>query len=515
MTDDGPLEMGSRRGRMVLAAAIAGSAVTQVTGTVVNVALPEIAAGLGTTTAGVQWVVNAYSLTLASLVLLGGSLGDRLGRRRVFIAGTALFGLSSVVAAVAPSLAIMLVARAVMGVGAALLTPGSLAILEASFREEDRSEAIGAWSGLGGIAAAVGPLLGGLLLDVSGWRPLFLLNIPVAVAAVALARTAVPESRDESSDGHRLDLTGTTTGVVALGALTFGLIALGEGGGPTTVVAIAAGLVAAAAFVVVERRVHAPLVPPSLFDDRVFTVANLLTFVAYAAIGGVFLLITVALRLLLGFSGLAAGAATMPVTVIMLVLSARSGRRASRVGPRQQLVAGPALLAAASTWFAFLGRGDSYVVSVLPPLVVFGLGLAAMVAPVTSTVLGAAPPTKAGVASGVNNAVARTAGLLSVAVLPTAAGLGPRAFEDAAAFEAGFPTAMWISAGLAVAGALTALVGLPAGRIEPRRDDDAGENGEDAHEHDDRGRPVAAGEHPPERRHHPHCDIGGPSLVHG
>ena len=252
-----------------------------------------------------------------------------------------------------------------------------------------------------------------------------------------LARAAVPESRDPGTDGRDLDVAGAVTAVVGLGALTQGLIALGDGGGRGAAAWLATGAVGLVAFVVVERRSDSPLVPPTLFADRVFTVANLLTFVAYAAIGGVFLLVTVALRLLLGFGGLAAGAGTLPVTGLMLLLSARSGRRAARVGPRQQLVLGPALLGVASLWLAALDRGDAHLTDALPPLVVFGLGLSAMVAPVTATVLEAAPRSRAGVASGVNNAVARTAGLLSVAVLPVAAGLGPPAFEDPGAFEAG------------------------------------------------------------------------------
>lgn len=481
------LELRSPRGRMVLAAAVAGSAVTMITSTVVNVALPELATALDATTADVQWVVNAYSLALAALVLLGGALGDRLGRRRVFVLGTALFGFASLAAAVAPDLGWLLASRAVMGVGAALLTPGSLAILEASFVEADRSEAIGAWSGLGGVAAAVGPILGGVLLDAGGWRPLFLVNLPVAVAAVWLARTAVPESRDAGTDGHRLDVLGTVTGVVGLGGIAYALTALGADPGLDALLAGGLGIAALVAFVVVERRTHAPLVPPSLFEDRVFTTANLLTFVAYAAIGGVFLLVVVALRLLLGFSGVEAGAATLPITALMLVLSARSGRRAARVGARQHLVVGPLLLAVACVLLSRVGAGDTYFVDVLPGLVMFGLGLAAMVAPVTSTVLAAAPPSRAGVASGVNNAVARTAGLLSVAVLPVAAGLGPDAFSDPVTYAAGYPRAMLLAAGLAIVGAVTAAAGLPSGPIAPRRDDGDEGHGWGPHEHHSHG----------------------------
>lgn len=488
------LVLSSRRGRMALAAAVAGSSVAMITSTVVNVALPELAAALDASTVGIQWVVNAYALTLAALVLLGGALGDRYGRRRVFVLGTLLFGLSSLAAAAAPDLAWLLAARAVMGVGAALLTPGSLALLEASFAEEDRAAAIGAWSGLGGVAAAVGPLVGGALLDVGGWRPLFLLNLPVALAAVLLARAAVPESHDETTHGTHLDVRGAVTGVLGLGLLTFGLIRLGSTADTLAVVAAVVGVAVLVGFVVLERRSPAPLLPPSLFADRVFTVANVLTFVVYAAIGGVFLLLTVALRLLLGFGGLAAGAGTLPVTLLMLLLAARSGRIAAERGPRAQLVGGPLLLAVGAGWLALLESGDSYWTDVLPPLVLFGFGLVAMVAPVTSTVLAAAPPTRAGTASGINNAVARTASLLAVAVLPVAAGLGPTAFEDPQAYAEGYATAMLLAAALAAVGAVTAWLGLPSGRIDAVRDPARRDDTE-----------------PTPAHHHPHGDVTCPA----
>ena len=453
--------MGTAPGRLVIAATVAGSAVAMITQTVVNVALPDIAVGLGTGTLGAQWVVNAYMLALASLILVGGALGDRYGRRRVFVLGTSVFAASSVVAAAAPTLGLLLVARAVMGVGGALLTPGSLAILEASFRPEDRSAAIGAWSGLGGVAAALGPIVGGLLLDVAGWRWLFLVNLPVCLLAVVLALAHVPESRDVEAGSHRLDLLGTATATVGLGGLTYGLIALGGGLDATVVAMLVLGAGGLVAFVTTERRVDGPLVPLGMFADRVFTVANLLTFVVYAALAGVFFLLIVFLRQVLGYSGLQAGAATLPVTALMLVFSAASGRLATRIGPRPQLTVGPLLLALAMVGYSRLGPGASYLGDVLPGVVLFGVGLVTMVAPVTSTVLAAADDRRAGVASGINNAVARTAGLLAVAVLPAAAGLGPDAFGDPAQFAAGFSTAMLVSAALALAGAALALFGLP------------------------------------------------------
>lgn len=455
------LVMGSAAGRWAVAATVAGSAIAMITGTVVNVALPDIAAGLGTGTLGAQWIVNSYMLALASLILIGGALGDRYGRRRVYLLGTTVFAVSSVAAAAAPTLEVLLVARAVMGVGGALLTPGSLAILEASFHPDDRSAAIGAWSGLGGVAAALGPIVGGLLLDVAGWRVLFLVNLPVCLLAIVLTLAHVPESRDEDALANRIDWGGTITGAVGLAGLTYGLIALGDGLDAIVVTALAVGLVGIVAFLRTEGRVRGPLVPLSMFGDRVFSVANLLTFVVYAALGGVFFLLVVFLRQVLGYSGLQAGSATLPITVLMLLFSARSGRLANRIGPRWQLTVGPALLAVGTFGFSRLDATSTYVGDVLPWVLVFGVGLVTMVAPVTATVLSAADERKAGVASGVNNAVARTAGLLAVAVLPAAAGLGPAAFDDPDRFAAGFSVAMMISAGLALVGAVVGWVGLP------------------------------------------------------
>jgi EmrB/QacA subfamily drug resistance transporter len=458
----GLLRTGSSAGRFVVAATVAGSSVAMITGTVVNVALPDIAAGLSTGTLGAQWIVNSYMLVLASGILIGGALGDRFGRRRVYLLGTTVFAVASVVAAAAPTLPVLLAARALMGVGGALLTPGSLAILEASFHPDDRSAAIGAWAGLGGVAAALGPLVGGLLLDAAGWRVLFLVNLPVCLLAVALTLRHVPESRDLEADGHRLDVVGTVTGAVGLAGLTYGLIALGDGLDGIVVASLAVGLVGLAAFVAAERRVVAPLMPLSMFADRVFSVANVITFVVYAALGGVFFLLVVFLRQVLGFTGLQAGAATMPIMVLMLLFSATSGRLANRVGPRPQLVVGPLLLAVGTVGFSRLGASSTYAADVLPWVLVFGVGLVTLVAPVTATVLAAADERRAGVASGINNAVARTAGLLAVAVLPAAAGLGPEAFADPGRLSAGFGTAMLVSAGLALVGAVVAGLGLPA-----------------------------------------------------
>lgn len=460
--------MDSSAGRWALAATVSGSAVAMITGTVVNVALPDIAEGLNAGTDGVQWILNAYMLTLASLILIGGALGDRYGRRRVYVLGTLLFGASSLAAAAAPTLGWLLAARAIMGVGGALLTPGSLAMLEASFVPSDRSAAIGAWSGFGGVAAAVGPLLGGLLLDVSGWRALFLINLPVCALAIVLTLRHLPESADPDSRAHHVDWAGTVTGALGLGALTFGLIGLGGPITPSVALALGLGVVSLAAFIVIQRRVQGPLVPLSMFANRTFSVANALTFVVYAALGGVIFLLVVFLRQVLGYSGLQAGAATAPTTVLMLLFSARVGRLASRIGPRVPLTVGPLLLAAGMVMYSRLDAASTYLTGVLPGIVVFSVGLVLLVAPVTATVLAAADERRAGVASGINNAVARTAGLIAVAVLPPAAGLGPAAFGDPILFAAGFGRAMLITAALAALGAGIAWLGLDSS-LRPQR----------------------------------------------
>lgn len=473
------LTLASKAGQWAVAATVAGSAVAQITGTVVNVALPEIAAGLNSGTLGVQWILNAYMLPLASLILIGGALGDRYGRRRIYLLGTIIFGASSLAAAVAPSLGFLLGARAVMGVGGALLTPGSLAILEASFVKDDRSAAIGAWAGLGGVAGALGPLLGGAVLDLAGWRLLFLLNLPICAAAVYLTVQHLPESTDPDSARQQIDWLGTVTGAAGLAALTYGLISLGGGISVLGISAIVAGVAILFIFITLQRQVQAPLVPLSMFANRTFSVANILTFVVYAALGGVFFLLVVFLRQVLGYSGLTAGAATLPMTVLMLLFSAQSGRLASRIGPRLQLTVGPVLLAVGMLMFSRLEQGSTYFSDVLPGVVLFGIGLVCLVAPVTATVLAAADERRAGLASGINNAVARTAGLMAVAILPPAAGLGADAFNDPDLFAVGFSRAMLISAALAVIGAAVAATGLESTLRTRRRDPRQPE----AHEH--------------------------------
>ena len=446
----------SSAGRWVLAVAVLGSGLAFLDGTVVNVALPEIGRDFDASTATLQWILNGYLLTLASLVLLGGSLGDRYGRRRVFVLGVALFTAASLLCAVAPTAELLVAARLIQGAGAALLTPGSLAMIESSFRPADRAQAIGAWSGLGGVATALGPLLGGYLVEAVSWRAIFLINLPIGLFVIAMARRHLPETRDPDASG-RLDVAGATLAALGLGGLTYALIA-GPGEELTPAVAVAGlgGLAAFIGFLVVEWRSANPMLPLSMFASRQFTAANLVTFVVYAALGGFFFLFVSFLQISLGYSPLAAGAASLPVTLLMLALSARSGAMAQRIGPRIPLTIGPLVIAGGLLLLTRIEPGDAYATSILPAVAVFGLGLTLVVAPVTATVLAAADARHSGIASGVNNAVARVGGLLAVAALPVIAGLTGDAFYDPTAMTDGFRTAMMACAGLAAAGGLLA-----------------------------------------------------------
>jgi EmrB/QacA subfamily drug resistance transporter len=448
----------------VLLATVLGSGVAALDGTVVNVALPRIGEDFDAGVAGLQWVVTAYLLTLASLILLGGSLGDRFGRRRVFRIGVVWFTLASVGCAAAPGLGALIAARAVQGAGGALLVPGSLAIIEATFHPDDRGRAIGAWSGLGGAATAIGPFLGGWLVTAASWRLVFLINVPLA-AAVLVAARHVPESRNPGAAAH-IDVAGAVAGAVGLGGLTFALIEAGNEITPLVVLAGIAGVLGLIAFVVIERHSAHPMLPPRLFASRQFTAANLVTILVYAALGGVFFLLAVALQQVLGFSPLQAGASLFPATAIMLAFSARSGALAGRIGPRLQMTLGPLIVACGLLLMLRIGVGSTYVADVLPAVLVFGAGLTVVVAPLTSTVLGAVDQDFVGVASGVNNAVARVGQLLAVAVLPLAAGISGDDYLDPRAFADGFHSAVAICTVLTVLGGLVAFAGI---RNPPRR----------------------------------------------
>jgi EmrB/QacA subfamily drug resistance transporter len=451
--DDGVV-LKSAQGRWVVAATVLGSGMAQLDGTVVNVALPRIGVNLNAGLTSLQWTLNAYTLTLSGLLLLGGSLGDRMGRRRIFVIGTIWFAVASAGCALAPNADLLIATRALQGVGAALLTPGSLAILEAVFRPDDRAEAVGMWSGLGGVATAIGPVVGGILVGIApwGWRLAFLINLPLAVVVVLVSARHVPETRDEQATG-RLDVTGAALAAIGLALVIYALTeGPAHGWSGLNVGCLGLGLVVLALFLVNEARVPDPMMPLPLFRNRQFAGANIVTLVVYAALSGALFLLPVQLQRVSGFSPVQAGSALLPVTAVMLLLSARMGRLAQRIGPRRPMTIGPIIAAVGMAMFARIDASASYLTDVLPAVVVFGLGLSATVAPLTATVLAAAPAHQVGVASAINNDVARTAGLLAVAVLPGLAGINPAAYADPALLSAGFRHAVLIAAGLCAAG---------------------------------------------------------------
>jgi EmrB/QacA subfamily drug resistance transporter len=462
------LRYGTAPGRWVIAATVLGSGIATVDGTVVGIALPTIGREFHTGVATLQWVVTAYALTLAGLLLLGGALGDRLGRQRVFIVGTIWFAVASLACGVAPTTTVLITARALQGVGAALLTPGSLAILQASFAPDDRSRAIGAWSGLGGLAAAIGPFVGGWLISAVSWRLVFFINLPVAVAVVLVSLRHVPDSKDESVTG-RLDVGGAALVTLGLVGVVYGLIegpALGWGS-PITVTALLGGGILLLAFWRRESRVAHPLMPPGLFASVQFSAANAVTFAVYGGLGGALFLVPVQLQEVAGYSPLEAGAALLPVTVLMLALSARSGALATRIGPRLQMSVGPVVVGAGLVLLTRVSTSGDYLTEVLPAVVVFGLGLAATVAPLTATVLAAAPADHAGVASAINNDVARTASLIAVAVLPAVTGMTGNSYLHPAEFTHQFRDAVLLAALACVLGGVLAALTI---QNPPRRD---------------------------------------------
>ncbi|MGN6676590.1 MAG: DHA2 family efflux MFS transporter permease subunit, partial [Streptosporangiaceae bacterium] len=425
--------------------------------TVVGIALPAIGKDFNASMADLKRVVTSYTLTLAGLLLVAGALGDRYGRKRVFQIGVAWFTIASILCLIAPNSPFLIGARALQGVGAALLTPGSLAIIEASFHPDDRGKAIGAWSGFAGVGVAIGPFIGGWLIQAVSWRLIFAINVPIAVLVVAVTWRHVPESRDMRETG-RVDITGGLLVTLGLIGLTYGLID-GPAAGwnrAAPLASVIAGAALLAVFVLWERRARNPVLPLSLFSSTQFTSANIVTFIVYGALGGALFLLPIQLQQVSGYTALEAGISLLPVTVIMLLLSARSGALAARIGPRLQMTLGPFVIAAAFVLFARIGNSGDYLTEVLPAVVVFGFGLAINVAPLTSTVLAAAPAENAGAASAINNDVARAASLIAVAVLPAAAGLTGTSYLHPDTFSAGFRMASFISAGLCVAGGVLA-----------------------------------------------------------
>jgi EmrB/QacA subfamily drug resistance transporter len=468
----GPRELlryGSAPGRWVLAAMVLGSSVAGIDSTVVAVALPAIGRNLHVGFQALQWTVTSYTLTLASLILLAGSLSDRWGRRRVFLVGLGWFTVASVLCAAAPSIGWLIAARAVQGIGGALMTPASLAIIEAAFAPADRSRAIGTWAGFSGVSAAIAPFLGGWLLEAGSWRWIFLINVPVAAVTAWATRRHVPESRDTSASGSA-DWPGALAGVSALAAITYAIIVLPGAGvtSPRFATAAVLALVSSATFAVTERRGSHPMLPPAIFRPAQFRAANAVTFVVNGALGGFAFVFIPALEIIAGYSPVVAGSALVPVTVVTLLLSGTSGRLAQRIGPRPLLVAGCLVCAVASMLAVRIGPHAGYWTAVLPVAVLFGLGLASLLPPLTASAMNSAPDSLAGLASGVNNAVARVAGLLWIAALPPITGLTGAAYTDPAQFRSSFAQISWIcAAAFACAAVLAAAFITGPGRPTP------------------------------------------------
>jgi EmrB/QacA subfamily drug resistance transporter len=455
------LRLGTTAGRWVIATAVLGSAVAFIDGTVVNAALPAISHDFHAGLADLQWVITGYLLTLSALMVIGGSLGDLFGRRQVFIIGLVGFGATSLLSGVAPSIGLLIAARALQGVTAALLVPGSLAIISASFHPDDRGRAIGTWSGLAGLSTAIGPFLGGWLIDSFSWRLVFLINAPIIVVTVLMAWWHVPETRDEFAD-HRVDVLGGGVLALGLGGVVYALIEGPAKGWDTTTLALGMlGVLALAAFGIVETRSPHPMVPLRVFRSRQFSGANAVTFVVYAALGAVTFLLIVHLQTDLHYSALEAGASLLPITLFMLAFSARMGGLSQRIGPRIPMTVGPIVVGAGTALLARVDVGSTYWTGVLPGVLVLGVGLAITVAPLTAAVLGSIDDEHAGIGSAINNAVSRLAGLLAVAVLPAAAGLagagGQLDLVD------GFGRAMIIAGVLAASGGVLAFVTIRKG----------------------------------------------------
>lgn len=476
------MRIASRRGVVLLVATVLASSMAFLDATVVNIALPAIGADLGAGTRGLTWVVTAYALPLASLILLGGALGDRYGRRAVFAAGVVLFVLGSVLCAVAGTIEVLLAGRAVQGVGAAALVPSSLALLQGAVAEGERGRAVGIWSGLTGVGAALGPFLAGSFLEVWSWRAIFLVNLPLAAVVLALVPLLAPPAPSSPTgataqpdqDRTHFDVPGSVLLALALAAVTTGLTGWAQQPFADRSVAgpVVLGLVALVLFGWWQVRAAVPLLPREAWASPAFVWINAVTFLVYAVLGAVFLWVVVTLQVVAGRSPLVAGLGLLPVTVVMLLLSSRAGAASDRYGPRLPMALGIGLSAVALALLTRIDASTGYLWDVVAPATLLGLGLTAMVTPLTAGALAALPSRLAGTASGVNNAAARTGGLLGVAALPAVTRLGPDGFADPRALDEAFDIAMWSCVGVLVAAALLTFRFVPTGGV---RSSDAGQ----------------------------------------
>jgi len=451
----------SRQGRWILVATVLGAGLAGIDASVVTVALPDIGRDLDASFAALQWTVTGYTLSLASLTLLAGGLGDRYGRRRVFLAGVTVFTVASVLCAAVPDVRTLVAARILQGVGGALMAPASMAILQSTIAPGDRPVAIGTWSGFAGIAGALAPFAGGWLLSLGSWRWIFLITAPVAVVVLVISLRHLPETRDEGSS--EMDWGGSALAFVTLAAATYALTALpADPALPSAWGSAAVAVGAGAGFAWYERRTTSPLLPATALKARPFVAINVITFVVYGAFAVFSMIFTIALETVAGYGPAEAGGTMVPITVLSLALSRFSGRLAARIGPGPQLAIGPVLCGTAALLALRVGPETGYWSVAIPLECVFGLGTATMVAPLTSVALSSLPGGHVGVASAVNNTVARTAGLLWVAGLPPLAGLAGEAYTQAAVFLPGYRvTCVVCAAALFVAGALAATVGRP------------------------------------------------------